>query len=452
MLGATKRGLIHQVSNQTPLNRGGVLSYALGSLGSGVYSTVPTVLLLYFCTEVLAIAPATAAVILFVPKAWAIVWDPLVGNWSDRCASRHGRRAPFMVWGTLGVAISFPALFGAPLLGHLGTAVYVGAAYFLLAISYSLYGVPYSSVPAEISDSKRERERILTWRMAFAMVGVLVGAGAAPHIVEWAGGGRRGYAVMGIVVSIACGTAMMLASRAVQRQCRGRPTAAVSTTTFFAALVPVWRHRDYRRLWLAYVLIMSGVALFLALSPYFVTRVIGRGEGDAGTALFALLGGTVAATPLWGYALQRWNAWRLLVIAIIAFVLVLMLFWTVHALASFPLVLPLYVALGIPFAGLQLVPFALLAHISHGAAKGGSHDEGLFTGVWTAGEKLGLAIGPGVAGIGLSVVGYAAGATFQTGASIRGVQAMMVLGPAALLVACLLMLTVQTRLARHSSV
>jgi GPH family glycoside/pentoside/hexuronide:cation symporter len=428
------------MSDHGGLARSTIASYAVGSIGSGVYLTVPAVLLLYFCTEILSIPPSAAAVILFVPKAWAIVWDPLVGAWSDRSRSPYGRRAPFMLLGTAGVALSFPALFGAPLLGPTATIWYAGATYFLMASAFSVFAVPYSTVPAEISDSRHERERILTWRMACAMVGVLIGAGVAPHLVEMAGGGRHGYAAMGLMVSLACGVAMLVASLAVRRHGVRHPSAAVSTTAFFAALAPALRHRDYRRLWLAYVLVMSGIALFLALSPYFVTRVLVRTEGDAGTALFALLTGTIIATPAWGRALRRWNGWRLLVVAALAFVAVLTVFRFVPAHAPFVPVLPLYAALGLPFAGLQLVPFALLAHIAHEAAADGVRNEGLLTGLWTAGEKLGLAIGPAVAGLGLAAVGYTAGAEAQSDASLAGLKTLMVLGPTVLVLAGALLL------------
>ncbi len=50
----------------------------------------------------------------------------------------------------------------------------------------------------------------MTWRMVFAMVGVLVGAGGCGTPYRGVGGGgRHGCAVMGIVVSIGCGTAML---------------------------------------------------------------------------------------------------------------------------------------------------------------------------------------------------------------------------------------------------
>ncbi len=444
LLGPAGHGLKPGVTAESPLPRTAVAGYALGSLGAGVYSTVPTVLLLYFCTEVLAIAPAVAAAILFVPKAWSIVWDPAVGAWSDARRLPHARRADLLLAGALGVTVGFPLLFSVPALGAGATALYMGLAYFALATAYSVFAVPYSTVPAEIRADRLERERLLTWRMAFAMTGVLIGAGVAPHLVELGGGGRAGYAAMSVSVALACGAAMLLAWTVVRR--RDLPVdPRVPVARLMPGVARVLRHRDYLRLWLCYLSATSGVAMFLALSPYVVTRVLGRGEGDAGTALFVLLAGTVLATPLWGLALRRWDGWRLFLVATVAFVAATATFSLVGTGTSFTASLPLYFALGVPFAGLQLLPFTLLAHLAHGAATDGLRSEGLFTGLWTAGEKLALALGPAAARLGLAAVGYHAGAATQSGEATSGLLRLVVFGPALLMLPRLLMIATRSR-------
>src|ERR1700722_15716283 len=107
-------------------------AYAAGSFGTGVFSTVPAILLLYFCTETLHMSAAWAALVVFVPKVWAIAWDPLVGVWSDRSATRIGRRRPFLIAGAFGVAAAFIAVFSPPALGEIATVAWMAATYFLL--------------------------------------------------------------------------------------------------------------------------------------------------------------------------------------------------------------------------------------------------------------------------------------------------------------------------------
>lgn len=423
----------------TRLSRAGMAGFAIGSLGAGVCATVPTVLLLYFCTEVLRISPAVAALIVFIPKAGALLWDPAIGAWSDRCRSAWGRRAPFVFAGALGITAGLPLVFGAPSLDEARLALYMGAAYFALALSSSLFTVPYSAVPAEICHTAAEREQLMTWRMVCAMSGVLLGAGVAPNLVQLAGGGRSGYAVMSWLVAATCGIAMLTSCFVVRSHRSATAPERAHASSVFDDVRRVTRHRGYARLWLSYACATAGVALFLALSPYFVTRVLHGSEGDAGTALIALLAGTVCAIPLWGHALQRFDGWKLLAAAAAAFIVTVVLFRWVPSGTKFAACLPLYFAVGIPFAGLQLLPFTLLAHLAHAAAATGQRSEGLYTGIWTAGEKLALAIGPALAGVALSAIGYVAGQGEQSASTLATLQTLVAIGPALLALPCLLL-------------
>jgi glycoside/pentoside/hexuronide:cation symporter, GPH family len=427
-----------------------VVGYALGSLATGVYSTVPTVLLLFYCTEILRIAPATAAAILFLPKAWAMVWDPIVGTASDRSQSRHGRRAPYILGGAIGVTISFALLFNAPKLSSGATVAYVGIAYFLLASAYSVFAVPYVAVPAEISSLPAERERLTSWRMTLAMAGVLIGAALAPMLASWAGGGRRGYGVMAVVIALTCGAATLVAWWTVRTyHARDHATTDGEPLRLYSGLKLLAGNRYYLKLWLEYLLGVTGSALFLAMVPYFVTRVLGGSENDAGVALLCLLAGTLVAMPGWGVLMRRLGGDRAFSAAVAGFTACAALFVLVPTDARLTPLLPLYFVLGLSFAGLQLVPFALLAHVTHDGASGSARLEGLYTGVWTAGEKLGLALGPAVAGLGLSAIGYVAGTSAQTAQTAEHLRAIIAIGPALFLLPCLAM---QLRSSTHASV
>jgi len=428
------------LSDRAVLPQTAVLGFSLGSLGAGVYSTVPTVLLLFFCTEVLRIPAAVAATIVFLPKAWAILWDPLVGAWSDRSRSRRGRRAPFILAGSVGVASTFALLFNVPELPATATIAYVMTIYFLMASAYSLFAVPYVAVPAEISDIPSERERLMLWRMVFAMGGVLVGAGAAPHIAEWAGGGRGGYGAMAMIIAAGCGLAMLTTYISVRRHHLHDCLEEKPRTGLRQGLARVMANGPYVRLWFVYLLALSGAAMFTAMVPYFVTRVLGQSEGDAGSALLAMLCGTILSLPAWSAGIRRINCGRLLGIAILAYALVAGTFILVPMNLSTAGAALLYFLLGVPFAGLQLLPFVMLAHIAHDDARTGIRQEGLFTGLWTAGEKLALAIGPAAAGIGLAWAGYVAGGASQTPQTLAALRTAMAAGPAVFMLPALLVL------------
>jgi Na+/melibiose symporter-like transporter len=297
--------------------------------------------------------------------------------------------------------------------------------YFALATLYSLFAVPYIAIPAQIGPTQQSRARLVSWRMTIAMIGVLVGAGVAPLIVDAYGTGRPGYAAMALIIAAACAFAMVWPILVMTgRERRGAPQAksGSSLSQIFLAL----RNRRFRGLIVAYLLQLTAAGIFSAAIPYIVTRSFARGEGDIGIALLAMLGATTIAVPFWAWVAGVVGERRALIWAALLFgagvsmVGALAYFavpWTV-ALIAFPLA-------GIPFAGLQVLPFTIVTHIIHDESAGGVGVEGAFTGVWTATEKLGLALGPAAAGLALS---------FTNNDVERGLTAFVMIAPLVLAV------------------
>ncbi|MCB0889794.1 MAG: MFS transporter, partial [Nocardioidaceae bacterium] len=58
--------------------------YGFGSVATGTFGTVPGLLLLPYLTDTLGIAAAVAGVIVFAPKAWDVILNPIAGRISDR--------------------------------------------------------------------------------------------------------------------------------------------------------------------------------------------------------------------------------------------------------------------------------------------------------------------------------------------------------------------------------
>lgn len=425
-----------------PLPLAEIGGFALGSFGTGVFSTVPTILLLFYCTETLRLPAATAAGIVFLPKAWAIVWDPVVGAWSDRSRFALGRRVPFLALGTLGVAGAFAAVFHAPPDAGLRTIVWVSGSYFLLASFYSLFAVPYIAVPAELDVGSAQLERVVACRMVLAMVGVLAGASLAPYLVELGGGGATGYALMSILIGAGTAVGMAVATGTVLRWTRGR-TVALPKSAAQPALSRVLRDRAFLRLAAAYLLQLTGVALVSAMTPYFVTQTLGLGGAYVAAAMGALLLVTICGIPLWAWVLRRMDGYRACAWAAAGYALACLPMWFLPTKESTP-VIAAYALLGLPFAGLQLVPFVLLAQRTHAAADVAVRQEGLYTGLWTAAEKLGLALGPAAAGIGLAALGHVSGAASQALSVSTGSRTLIAFAPAAFLLGSLIVLPSRT--------
>ena len=148
------------------LSRRVLLGYGIGSLGTGIYSSTPGVLLLFFMTDTLGIPASLAALGVSLPKLWDMLADPVVGGLSDRTRSRWGRRRPWLLGGSLLMLVSYIFLFTVPHFESMyASFLYVTGMFALSATAYAIFAVPYTAMAAEMSDSSQERVRIMAYRM-----------------------------------------------------------------------------------------------------------------------------------------------------------------------------------------------------------------------------------------------------------------------------------------------
>src|SRR6476469_5105755 len=98
-------------SSGTSLPRRVRVGYGLGSVATGAFGTVPGLMLLPYLTDTLGVAAAVAGGIVFLPKAWDVVLNPVAGRISDRHVSPLGPRRPFLLRAGALLAVSFALLF-----------------------------------------------------------------------------------------------------------------------------------------------------------------------------------------------------------------------------------------------------------------------------------------------------------------------------------------------------
>lgn len=411
-----------------------LIGFSLGSLGTGIFSMAPSVLLLYFMTDILGIAASLAAVAMALPRFWDIFVDPLVGIASDRTRSRWGRRRPYLLVGAVLMSVSFIFLFSVPdIASPTARFLYVLIIFVISSTAYSVFSVPYITMPAEMSDDPRERTRIMSYRIGFALGGLLIGATAAPLLVEWFGGGRAGYSKMSIIIGAFCGLSMLtvfFVSKGIAL--RGH---APETTSLALNLRLAMTNRPFFILVVTYILQISAISTFLAAVPYSVVYLSSGSAGDAGVIFLALMSAAIMATPVWSWAAIRFGKKPCYLSAILLYSVVsLVMALRIDAGLNW---LPFGFAflLGVPFGAIMMIPFSMLTDtIQFDTGMTGLRREGIFTGLWMAGEKAGLAIGPLIMGTILSFTGFMPsldGATVQQSRNaLLGIQLALSLVPA----------------------
>ncbi|MEU6708843.1 MFS transporter [Streptomyces wuyuanensis] len=424
-----------------PLPRSVRIGYGLGSLGTGTFGTVPGLILLYYLTNVLAVPAAWAGVAVFLPKAWDVLINPLVGAAADRSRVQGGSRRPFLLAGALSLPPLFALVFVAPPVRGAGAAVYVGVLFTLAATAYAVFQVPYVTMPAEMTEDAAERGRVLGWRVGFLGVAILLSGALAPAIAHAEGDGVGGYRLMGVTVAALLAAGMFGAWYFTGRA----PVVARSEAepSLRAQLAAARENEPFRYLLGMWALQALAAGTMLAGVQYFATYTIGA--ATAVTPLFAcMIGPLVLMMPVWnrltrarGVKYAQWCASSLFAAGAS---LLFLTPWTGPALGYAAVAV-----VGIAYAGLQLLPLTMLADtLAADALRTGRRRAATFTGLWTAAETLAFALGAGLFALLLAATGFrssdASRQVEQPAAALTGVTVGMSLLPALLTVASLWLL------------
>lgn len=426
---------------ETILSQKQLAAYGMGSIASAMFNTVPALVLLFFLTQVLAVSPAWAGLAMLLPKLWDVVTDPLMGFLSDRTQTRWGRRRPWLLLGAFTLPLAFVMIFSVPDYEQWQSRfAWVMAWYLVAATCFTAYVIPYVSMPAEMTDNYHERTRIIAWRMAFVVVGIMLGGSLAPWLVELGGGDRAGYRLMASVLASIMFAVMLFTffSTAKLPQRQWQPSEAANWQTFKIAL----RNRPFKVLMAAYILMMVAANSMLATLPFYVAHSLGRG-GELVTLLFIChLLPSLLSMPLWNALSKRRGKQSGLMIGVALYASGAAALFFAGSQPPVAVVIAIITAMGAGMGAIQLYPFAMVPDvIALDRRQSGLNREGLFSGVWIATEKIGIASGAFLAAMLLQLFGFVEGGVEQSASALQGVLLAIALAPALLLFLSMAVLT-----------
>ncbi|MET4004407.1 GPH family glycoside/pentoside/hexuronide:cation symporter [Arthrobacter sp. UYCu511] len=437
---------------EQPLTRRTVAGYAIGSLGTGGFSTLPGLVLIYYMTDTLGIAAIAAGLLVTAAKVWDVIIDPIIGAKSDYSLAVTGSRRRLMVLGGLLLPLFFFLTFAVPAgMGPGLAGVWVLLAFMATATAFSLFQVPYIALPAELTSSYDQRTRLLTVRVVVLSLAILLFGAGGPALRSLGGDNEPvGYLLMAAVAGVLIGFFMLLSSRVapqgIQRRGKYGQLGASSQSGSIASnyrdgFAALKRSPAFRSLLFCFALQGLATGSMLAGAQYVATWVL-KNESAVTILFIALIGPALLFAPLWRLLAGRIGKERSFNYASIMFGLAALAMVGLLAAPGEWIYLPVALA-GAGYAGMQSLPMSMLPDvISHDGQKHGEGSAGIFGGVWTAGETTGMALGATVLTAVLAASGYVqsvAGETAaQSPAATNGIILSFSLVPALLVVASLL--------------
>jgi GPH family glycoside/pentoside/hexuronide:cation symporter len=389
-----------------PPTLGVCLAFGVGTIGTAVLLNTVTVYLPAFMATVLGQSVAAAGLLLTLSKLYDVVCDIVIGLVSDRTRSRFGRRRPYMLAGSIVGSLAFGLIFAPPIVTGHALLWEMGLLLVLYSTGYSLFNVPYLALPPELAGDYHGRTRLLSYRTFFVSIGQFTALSVSGWLLHAIGGGRHGYAVMGLLL----GAIILLTELGSVVCLRGAPSALPPATPGGPnrpELASLFSNGPLCLLMAAKFSQLLGVSIAISSSLLFMLNVLGIGYVAQADFSLAQNVAIALSMPVWVRASRR-RGKRLCAMAAAAIYAAGSLTWLLAAPGETMTVIALRGAMiGFAAGGLLLMASSMLPDVmEYDVRRTGLRREGLFSSVFAVIEKSAFAIGPGLIGVYLSHAGY----------------------------------------------
>jgi len=141
----------------------GILNQGMQQFGNNVF------------TITLGVNPALVGLSLSIARLWDAIFDPVVGNWSDKLDTRWGRRKPLMLAGILGAAATFVSMFFvSPDWSDTVKFAFLMAGTIVFFSFATMYCIPFLAMGYEYTDNYDERSRLMAYRAVMAPLAAFI--------------------------------------------------------------------------------------------------------------------------------------------------------------------------------------------------------------------------------------------------------------------------------------
>lgn len=247
------------------------------------------------------------------PRLWDAVVDPFLGNFSDNCRSRFGRRIPFLVVGGVLIGISFALLWTVPR-DWSKPAMY---AYFVVTslLFYTvvpIYSIPHGALGLEMTSDYHEKTSLFAYASLIGNLGAL----SLPWIYWLANRSVfHGDTVNGIkwvcigLSVILTGSGLLCAF--VCKEPKLKQVRSQEKLPILAAFRKTYQNPTFLRLVLVFVLLIVGFQLVMGFSNLTSIFYLYGGKTGPASALMAQNGTLWATVAVLGALPMAWLSKRL---------------------------------------------------------------------------------------------------------------------------------------------
>lgn len=409
------------------LSMGVKLSYGLGDFYGGASAAIIGLFFLFFLTNVVGISPLIAGSIVLFGRAVDAVTDPLMGSISDHTRSKWGRRVAWFFFGILPVGLSYVLMWVVPPVGRWLQVVYYFFAYAFFSCAFTMVMVPYGALPQDLTADANERTVLVSFRMAFSVLGGLLSAVVPDLMIKHAADLKTGYLIMGLAFAVLFSVIWLVMFLSLRNKVKAETPA--TTASLKESVKYCVGNKTFLLLCAIYLLSFIPNDIMSSNFKYFINDVLFMGDKFALT-MGALMICAVLSLPLYVLACRKLGKRKTFIYGSIFRIAALLLLFLLGPDSTVFRLVAIAVVIGLGTGVAYAIPWSMLPDVTDlDEAYTGFRQEGIYAGMMTFIRKLSSGVAIFLVGLLLQISGYTAGAAEQTSLAKSAIVGILTVVP-----------------------
>ena len=399
--------------------------FALADFYGGGGQALIGVLYLVFLTDFVKLNPFLAGIVVLISEIFDAISDPLMGMISDNTHAKMGRRRPYILLGGCLLVVAFGLVFF-PIGGENQTFkfIYCAATYLFYNTVSTMINVTYSSMSAEISAQREERDSANVLRLVVSTASAAVCTLLPSIVIDAYKDGKIDimafYLIVGIGFGILFALPVILCAVFVEERVKTSEEKTKFSLKEIVAPLGVRPFRNLVGMYLGQALCMD---VFSAGVVYFAKHVT-TPKGSSTVFLGIFIAVQLLAFPMINRLIKTVNVNKIysfgLPLSVLA--LVALAAFGSNLYAAYACVF--FVALG--FAGAQLTSWIMFPHaVDAGELLTGKRQSGGCSAIMTFARKSSSALVIFIFSLVLEFTGYNADLAVQPDSAKLGIKLAM---------------------------
>jgi GPH family glycoside/pentoside/hexuronide:cation symporter len=399
-------------------------------VGNGFMFDMGQIYLLKFYTDILGISAYWGGLVFLISKIFDAFADSSVGAFIDkRKVGKRGKFRPFILFGSIPLAIMTVISFMAPDFSDTGKIVFAFITYMAFGLSYSIVNIPYGSLAASMTQDSVDRASLGSFRAIGSQFAMLISGMVVIPIVLYFPDQKLGYtvgigsmALVGIIFHYIC-------YRNTNENVIRLPKKEENKVPMSKLFKLLLSNRPLIALCFVCLFMVAGSNLRTAVQLYYLQYNLGN-PGLMSLLSFTSIGIAVIGSFFIPALVKRLGKKKTFIIGLFIGIAADVANFVLPANVPTFIILLTIGSLGLSFAlGL---PWVMVADaVDYHEWKTGQRTEGIVYSSYSFFRKLAQALAGFIPGVALGLIGYVPNAE-QTAGTLLGIKGLMFLVPAGL--------------------